>query len=48
MATHQKKQRYTNPKELLLSCPEDDELYGQINYTKGNARFEIKLIVNNL
>ena len=51
MATHQKKhikKRYTNPKELLLSCPEDGELYGQINCAKGDARFEIKLIENNL
>ena len=51
MATHQKKhikRRYNTPKELLLSCPEDGELYGQINSAKGDAIFEVKLIENNL
>jgi initiation factor 1A len=50
MATHQKKHiKNTNTvKELLLCCKSDGETYGQIISAKGDSRFEVKIIENNI
>jgi translation initiation factor IF-1 len=50
MATHQKKHIkniHTN-RELIISSKTDLETYGQVLSAKGDARFEVKLIHNNL
>ena len=50
MATHQKKHIkaiYTN-KELLICSEKDDEAYGQITESKGDARFQVKLLKTNV
>ena len=50
MATHQKKHIKNNNtiRELLLCSEADGEMYGQLNLAKGDARFEVRIIQNNL
>jgi translation initiation factor IF-1 len=48
MATHQKKhiKHFRGSSELIL-CANDNEFYAQVNKNVGDARFEIRILINN-